>query len=106
MPEFQPSLFADRYPDRPGHNFRDTSIEAADSIEPHVTKLAGFVLEALRDRPGACFELENALNMHRSTVSARIRELFLKGKIEDTGERRKTESNRNAIVWRAKEGWR
>ena len=92
----------DLYPNVPGYQPTDTSKAAAKSMEPHVTRIAGFVLERLRMYPQTCEEVEKGLGLRRSTASARITELRLKGKIEDTGERRPTESGRKAIVWRAK----
>lgn len=102
--ETQPELF-DRYPNTPGYSNPSTSKEAAKSMEPHVTRLAKDVLVRLRGYgPQTCEEVEIALDMRRSTASARFTELKLKGQIEDTGERRRTESGRRAIVWKAKEG--
>jgi hypothetical protein len=92
-----------RYPDTPGYQPTDTSKAAAESMEPHVTRLAGLVLDYLKFRGArTCEEVEQGLGFRRSTASARITELKLKGKIEDTGERRPTESGRKAIVWRVK----
>lgn len=89
----------DLYPDTPGHNNTDTSTAAATSIEPHVTRLAELVMELLRLNSGTCWEVECALKMSHQTASARIRELWLKGRVQDSGRRRKTGSGRNAIVW-------
>lgn len=92
-----------RYPDAPGYSNPTTSKAAAESMEPHVTRLAAMVLERLRKcGPQTCEQVEIGLSLRRSTASARITELRLKGKIEDTGERRPTESGRKAIVWRVK----
>lgn len=92
----------DRYPDAPGYSNPTTSRAAAESMKPHVTRIAGFVLERLKMYPQTCEEVEKGLGLRRSTASARITELRLKGKIEDAGERRPTESGRKAIVWRVK----
>lgn len=99
----QPTLFeaADRYPNRPGHNFRDTSKAAADSIEPKAGKLAMAILHRLRVMPQTCFEIEQASGLSHQTASARIRELNLKRLIVDSGDRRATGSGRKAIVWKA-----
>ncbi len=91
---------ADRYPYRPGSNFRDTSIAAARSIEPQLPKLAAQVLALIAAAPRTCFEVETETGLSHQTASARIRELNLKGKIQDSGQRRPTGSGRNAIVWK------
>lgn len=90
------------YPDYPGSVDQLTSMEAADSIAPHVTRLARDVLDAIKREPATCWEIENRLRYSHQTASARIRELFLKGRIHDSGARRKTGSGRNAIVWAAR----
>lgn len=109
MPEFQPSLFADRYPDTPGYVNRDTSKEAAQRIEPETSVLRRRILGELQVRGtfgATCDELEQAMDLSHQTASARIREMNLKGSIVDSGNRRKTRTGRNAIVWVAKEGQR
>jgi hypothetical protein len=79
-----------------------TSKEAAESIEPALSYLEDRVFYALKNYgPSACFELEAITGLAHTTCSARIRGLFLKNRVKDTGERRKTPSGRNAIVWRA-----
>lgn len=116
----QPSLFApqgnlwsnpnDRnYPDTPGHNFRDTSIEAAKRMEPKAAALRLRVLGEIQvrgDFGATCDELVAAMGLLSQSASARLRELFLKGKIKDSGKRRLTRYDRNAIVWIATEGQR
>jgi hypothetical protein len=89
----------ERYPDRPGFVARDTSIEAARSIEPQVSKLAAQVLDLLAMENCTCWEIEQRSGMSHQTASARVRELYLKGKIKATDERRLTGSGRKAIVW-------
>ncbi len=111
---YQPSLFADtqgggRYPDSPGHNFRDTSVSAAEAMKPKAAAIRLRLLAELQLRGGTgatCDELEQAFGMSHQTVSARLREMNLKGTILDSGARRKTRSGRAAIVWHAKGGWR
>jgi len=111
---FQPSLFDPdhghaRYPDAPGHNFRDTSIAAAEHMKPKAAAIRLRVLAEIQIRgsTGAtCDELEQAFGMSHQTVSARLRELNLSGHVLDSEQRRKTRSGRNAIVWVAREGQR
>ena len=106
----QPNLFAPaRYPDAPGYVGRDTSREAARSVEPKASALRLRVLAEIQIRgtTGAtCDELEQAMSLSHQSASARIRELGLKGKIRDSETRRKTRSGRAAIVWVATEGQR
>ena len=46
-----------------------------------------------------CDEVERALDRTHQSISARINELRDTGWIIDSGERRKTRSGRNAVVW-------
>lgn len=87
------------YPASPGYVARDTSRQAAQSIARHVTRLASEVLEYIQAKPRTCWEIEVVSGMSHQTVSARVRELNLKGRIRDSGERRPTGSGRAAIVW-------
>lgn len=111
---YQPSLFASmssgaRYPDTPGHNFRDTSKEAARLIEPKASALRFRIMAEIQVRGSfgaTCDELEQAFGMSHQTVSARCRELNMTGKTRDSGQRRPTRSGRKAIVWVAKENQR
>lgn len=80
----------------------ETSKEAAESVEKHVTGLARKVLDFIEGRGkwGATSdEIETELDMRHQTASARVRELFLKNKIERTEIKRKTRSGRNAFVY-------
>jgi hypothetical protein len=79
-----------------------TSKEAAAAIEPHMGRLEAEVFDTLKIRgPLACHEIEHITQLAHTTVSARLRGLALKNRVVDSGERRKTPSGRNAIVWRA-----
>ena len=103
----QPDLFdPTRYPSVPGSaRGVDTSIAAAESVQPR----AAYLREKCRayvKRWGmtGCTADECALNLHESVLSIRPRftEMRRLNWIEDTGERRKNDSGRNAIVWRVK----
>lgn len=105
----QPDLFepADGpYGALPGHaRGVDTSIVAAESVKPG----AAYLREKCRayvKRWGmtGCTADECALNLNESVLSIRPRftEMRRLNWIEDTGERRKNDSGRNAIVWRVK----
>jgi DNA-binding MarR family transcriptional regulator len=92
----------DRYPHRPGWSEPDTSRKASKSMEPHLGRLQSLVLAAISACPRTARELEADLDMRTQTVTARIRELVLLGKVEDSGLRRMTDSGRRAKVWREK----
>ena len=78
----------------------DTSHEAAESMRPHVSRLAMKVVAALWGNEGrTCQEIEQYLGMSHQTCSARIWELQKALVVRDSGKRRKTTSGRNAIVW-------
>ena len=86
--------------------FTNTSKEAAESIRNLVVTWRETVRLLIEKRPEqglTCDEIEVIANMRHQTASARIRELFLAGKIVDSGERRVTRSGRNAVVWKLKE---
>lgn len=99
----EPELPFDRpkYPDYPGYVNRSTSVAAAHAIAPKMNRLQVLVLEALQTKPRTNEELETDLHMGGNTVRPRVRELFLKGRVQDSGYRRLTRSGREAIVWQA-----
>lgn len=79
---------------------RDTSIAAAQSIAEGAEQLRARVLVEIRERGGStCDEVEVALDLRHQTASARINELMEEGRVRDSGQRRKTRSGRQAIVW-------
>lgn len=82
------------------HNGSETSREAAQSIRGCAGKLAAQVLaEIVRLNGATCDEIEVSLSMKHQTASARMRELALAKQIVESGEKRLTRSNRNAVVW-------
>lgn len=90
------------YPDRPGHNWRDTSQAAAKRIAGGAAAIRVRILAELQVRGttgGTCDEIEQAMGLSHQTASARIRELNMKSRIFDSGLRRRTRSGREAIVW-------
>ena len=96
--------YYDLFGGRPPHASKDTSLEAAKRIVPHLTALASQVWETIKGESflgATCDEIEKKLDLSHQTVSARIRELCLKKKIIDSGVRRTTRSGRRAIVWKA-----
>ena len=93
------------YPDRPGYvRGSDTSQSAAESLSDEtVANMRGKVLAFVKESMigATCDEVEVALCMRHQTASARLRELVLDGKLQDTGERRLTRSCRPARVYTA-----
>lgn len=99
------------YRGKPPHVNTETSIAAAESIEPVAGTMRAQVLDCIRAReeftlglgcgPLGCTddELEVLLSMRHQTASARRRELQLQGFIVDSGWTRTTRSGREAIVW-------
>lgn len=83
----------------------DTSREAGESMEIHVSRLEGIVLDAILAAGlygACCFELEEQLGLSHQTASARITGLQIKDKVWNSGLKRPTRSNRQAIVWWAR----
>ena len=86
----------------PPHSNDSTSRDAAVAIQPHVTRLAARVLNLItaQGKEGlTCDEIEDWGNLSHQCASARVRELAMKGRIKDSGQKRKTRSQRFAIVW-------
>lgn len=81
-----------------------TSKAAAESLDGAVLNdMQLKVLEAVIDSPMGmtCDELELQVGLRHQTASARINELSNAGYIEDSGDKRKTSSGRQATVWKA-----
>jgi len=95
-------LRADPYGGKAPSVDTDTSRDAADSIQGVLNAMQSRVLHWIRTQGtdgSTCDEAEVALAMKHQTCSARIRELSLKERILDSGMRRRTRSNRKAIVY-------
>jgi hypothetical protein len=103
LPLAQLSGAYDLYNGIPPHEAgSDTSAEAARSILGGIGRLQALVLEVLvaRGNIGATDdELEVRLGLKHQTVSARRRELVLKGLARNSGSTRPTRSGRPAAVW-------
>lgn len=88
------------YPYSPGFKSRDTSRQAASSINANV--LRAKVLAKFQT-PGCWMtadEVAEALGIDKLSIRPRCSELSAKGKIMDSGHRRKNASGKSAIVWR------
>lgn len=80
----------------------DTSETAARTMREPAAKVRERVLSfiAARGSRGAtCDEVERELNMSHQCASPRIHELHTRGVIVNSGMRRRTRSNRPAVVW-------
>ena len=86
-----------------GYRPTDTSLDAAQAIEPNVQHLEAVALIALCDKgPMTADEVAAAVGEERLSIRPRITGLKHKGLIVDAGERRRNRSGRMAAVWRAK----
>lgn len=84
----------------PPHNGTSTSVGASQSVSTISSTLREQVFTFIKANGGkTCYEVETAMELRHQTASARIWELRHLGLVRDSGERRKTSSNRNAIVW-------
>lgn len=63
--------------------------------------IAGRILDALRDAPGTCDELEQRLELTHQTASAAVNALMRSGAIVADGSR-PTRSGRSARVWKCR----
>ena len=87
------------------HSDMGTSLEAARAIVPDLQRLERVVLDAIAyySESGLCdHEIEDVTGLKHQTASARRRALVLRGLVEDSGLRRRTDSGRMAVVWRVR----
>jgi predicted ArsR family transcriptional regulator len=103
----QPTLFDQarlpQYPFAPAPGVTDTSREAAEAIAETAPALEELVLKILQREPHTADECAALLGESVLAIRPRLSTLRKRGEIEDTGERRKNRSGRNAAVWKAKE---
>ncbi len=96
----------DLYNGTPPHERKsETSREAAQSIEPVALSLREQVFAEIKrcgDYGATCDQIEHSMDGRHQTISARVRELALSGRIFSNGDKRKTRSGRNALVWRVR----
>ena len=82
------------------NNSTDTSAQAAASIG-NISGLARTCFDEIVLAGGlTTYQLTQVLGREHQTISARVNDLMRKGWIVDSGQRRKTGSGRNAIVWK------
>lgn len=93
----------DLYPITPGYQLSDTSIEAAESMRETYLVLQKKCLDLLQNQNLTPDETAKMLGVDKLAIRPRFSELKERGLIEDSGERRKNQSGRNAIVWTVRE---
>lgn len=92
----------DRYPDAPGHRGVDTSIEAAEAVQPRCGRLQKLTLELVASRGAygaTADEAAEACGMDRWSIQPRVSELRKRGLIADSGLRRRNVTGKRAVVW-------
>lgn len=93
-------LFA--YPHQPGARDRKTSQEAAEAVAPRSKLLRARALDVLERSNGlTADEVAGRLGLSILSIRPRITELARLHKVRDTGDRRRNNSGRRAIVWAA-----
>lgn len=93
------------YPNSPGYKKSGTSREAAIKIAPKAPSLRDKALEIFKQhhRLGlTADELAFLLDQSVLSIRPRVSELFRLGLIEDSGQRRKNDSDSTVTVWRLK----
>ena len=100
----QPDLFTQPYPNSPGFADTDTSIDAAQDMEPKAPRLRQMVLDALYSHGGLTAD-EAAGRLEKDILSIRPRfsELAALDLIANTGLKRPNKSGKKAIVWAVKD---
>jgi len=100
---FDRPVAAGPYGDLPGHRGVSTSIAAAESMKPRAAILRDKCMAALEAQgPMTADECARFLGESVLSIRPRFTEMNIIWVIEDTGTRRKNDSGRNAIVWRAR----
>lgn len=91
----------ERYPFRAGYKARDTAKLAAQSVSSRAPRLRAMCLDTLRGcGPLTADQCANQLGIDKLSIRPRFSELAACHMIEDSGERRKNESGKSAVVWK------
>ena len=102
----QGTLFEQQSPAR--RTDPETAHEAAAANQPERSKQRHDVLGYLRGMGfyGATdCQISQALGILRTSAGKRRHELVALGLVENSGQRRETDTGSTAIVWRARENW-
>jgi len=84
-----------------------TSLEAAQSMEPFAPKMREKVLMCITRDSAANHEIEARTRIKLQSVCARVAELREDGLIQDSGRRCMTDSDRPATIWEVTTlGWK
>lgn len=88
------------YPDAPGWKERTTSRDAAKAIKGRAGTLRAAALAVLAGREMTADEIAESLGETVLAIRPRVSELYGRGQIVPTGDRRANESGQKAKVWR------
>lgn len=97
--EYQP--YGGKPPYRRGNPTSQAAAESVAYIAPTVRERVYEYIKAAGPRGRINNEIADGLSIKLQTVCARVAELRLAGRLEDSGTRRKTDTGRQAIAWRA-----
>ncbi len=90
-----------RYPNVPGSKVAGTSAAAAQDMLGRAQTLRDEVLAQLMQHgPMTADEIAARLRESNLAIRPRCSELLAKGKIKDSGQRRRNESGKSAVVWK------
>lgn len=84
--------------------YQETSREAYHAFKPHWTQMDATIIEALRDGPLTCDQIEQKTGRKHQAVSGNVTRLVKKGVVVNTGEFGRTSANRRAIIWALADG--
>ena len=94
--------YAPSYPQTPGFKVRNTSRTAAQGMKSRAPSIRDKVLNAIKQRPMASFEVAEAIGVTYRSTQPRTSELAAMGLIVDSGQRRfDPETGKQVIVWAA-----
>lgn len=82
-----------------------TSVAAAESVRPKLSRLRQIVLDYIRSCPDGCTDEQiiDAVNLGPNTPRPRRIELVRMGLVYDSGLTARTRSGREAVLWQATE---
>ena len=80
-------------------NYTETSKQALADIKPKIKTKRQQVYELIKLKPLNNCEISRELEIPLSSVTARIRELQIDGKVEDSGKRAMIKYKRECVIW-------